>query len=127
MIKRSVSWFAIIGALAALIHYVVAVVLELTHLASPAMANVIGFTMAFPVSYLGHTKLSFAGHTATHGQALPKFFGVALTGFLINQGMLLNVLRITTLPFWFVLGVVMVLVAISTYILSRFWAFKGQP
>jgi putative flippase GtrA len=126
MKKNSISWFAIIGLLASCVHYVVAVVFELMHFTSPAMANVTGFLLAFPVSYLGHTKFSFAGHTATHQQALPKFFGVALTGFLINQAMLLNTLHFTSLPFWFVLGVVMVVVAISTYLLSRFWAFKGK-
>jgi len=28
--------------------------------------------------------------------------------------------------FWLVLGVVMVIVAGSTYFLSRYWAFKGK-
>jgi putative flippase GtrA len=126
MKQHSISWFAVIGAFAALVHYIVAVAVEFTHIGSPAIANITGFLLAFPVSYFGHTKYSFSGHTATHQQALPKFFGVAVTGFLINQVMLLNTLYFTSLPFWFVLGVVMVLVAISTYILSRFWAFKGK-
>jgi len=33
-------------------------------------------------------------------------------------------LTYTALPFWFVLGVVMVLIAVSTWLLSRFWAFE---
>lgn len=126
MKQSSISWFAVIGVVAAAVHYVVAVSVEFTQLTSPAKANVIGFFLAFPVSYWGHRKLSFAGYTATHKQAFPKFFAVALTGFLANQFMVVNILSFTALPFWLVLAVVMVLVAISTYLLSRYWAFKGN-
>ena len=126
MKRSSISWFAVIGAAAAAVHYFVAVGIEFTQLMSPAKANILGFLLAFPVSYLGHRKLSFAGHTATHQQAFPKFFAVALTGFLVNQLMVLNTLSFTALPFWLVLAVVMVLVAISTYLLSRYLAFKGK-
>jgi hypothetical protein len=46
-------------------------------------------------------------------------------GFLANQTLVLNAIEYTKLPFWLLLGVVMVLVAASTYLLSKFWAFKG--
>jgi hypothetical protein len=48
---------------------------------------------------------------------------VALLGFFANQLLLWLALTYTPLPFWLVLGAVMVLVAISTWLLSRFWAF----
>ena len=38
----------------------------------------------------------------------------------------LNAIQYTKLPFWFALGIVMVIVAVSTYLLSHFWAFKGK-
>jgi putative flippase GtrA len=126
MKQSSISWFAVIGAAAAAVHYVVAVGIEFAQLTSPAKANILGFLLAFPVSYWGHRKLSFAAHTATHQQAFPKFFTVALTGFLINQFMVINALHFTAIPFWLVLAVVMIVVAISTYLLSYYWAFKGE-
>ena len=123
--QRSASWFTIIGAIAALVHYVVAVGLETGIITPPATANIAGFICAFPVSYFGHRLLSFADHNTRHAQALPRFLMVACGGFLANQTLVLLGLRFTTLPFWLVLGVVMVIVAASTYLLSRFWAFKA--
>lgn len=122
---KSISWFTIIGALAALTHYIVAVSFEYSALFTAAHANIAGFVAAFPVSYFGHRTFSFAGQDASHRQSLPRFLSVALLGFLANQTLVLSAIEYTKLPFWFALGVVMVLVAISTYLLSKFWAFKG--
>ncbi len=121
---RSVSWFVIIGGLAAAVHYVVAVVLEVGAIASPAWANVLGFLCAFPVSYIGHRKFSFSTQKTLHQQAFPKFLMVAMGGFMANQILLLTLMKISVLPFWLVLALVMVVVAVSTYLLSRYWAFK---
>ncbi|MDP3677828.1 MAG: GtrA family protein [Methylotenera sp.] len=122
---QSLSWFTVIGIIAAAVHYVIAVGLEWSHLLPPTQANIIGFLTAFPVSYFGHRKLSFSSHSATHKQAFPRFLAVAVTGFIANQSLVIGALRFTQLPFWLVLGFVMVVIAISTYLLSRYWAFKG--
>lgn len=124
--SQSVSWFAIVGALAALTHYVTAVAFEHSALLSASQANIAGFMVAFPVSYFGHRKLSFAGQNASHFQSLPRFLSVAVLGFLANQTLVLNALKYTKLPFWLALGLVMIVVAVSTYLLSKFWAFKGS-
>lgn len=123
--SRSVSWFTVIGALAALVHYVVAVSLESMTTLTPAWANLAGFLLAFPVSYVGHTRFSFASHRTRHQQALPRFFAVAMAGFFGNQLLVLSALHFTPLPFWLALGIVMVIIAVSTYLLSRYWAFKA--
>jgi putative flippase GtrA len=108
---------------AAAVHYVVAVLLEGVAHMNPAWANVTGFCVAFPVSYVGHYTLSFATQHKQHVQALPKFLLVAILGFVINQTLVLLCLRLTLLPFWLVLGLVMVIVAMMTYLLSKYWAF----
>lgn len=122
---HSFSWFTIIGALAALTHYIVAVCFEHSALLTASHANILGFVAAFPVSYFGHRKFSFSGQDARHSKAFPRFLSVAVLGFLANQTLVLNGLEYTNFPFWIVLGLVMVLVAASTYLLSKFWAFKG--
>jgi len=124
--RQHASWFTIIGILAAITHYVVAVGLESLFTLKPSLANIIGFMLAFPVSYFGHLKFTFASTKASHQQALPKFLLIALLGFVGNQSLLLLLLANTAWPFWLVLGLVMVLVAVSTYCLSRFWAFKSS-
>lgn len=123
---QSISWFTIIGIIAAAVHYIVAVGLEWNHLLPATQANIIGFLTAFPVSYFGHRKLSFSSQSATHKQAFPRFLAVALAGFIANQSLVIGTLRFTQLPFWLVLGFIMVVIAISTYLLSRYWAFKGE-
>ena len=121
--NASVFGFISVGALAAGVHYVVALLAHGLGY-TPACANWLGFACAFPVSYLGHRYWSFSGSNATHAQALPKFLAVALLGFFGNQFLLWLGMYITALPFWLVLGLVMVLVAASTFVLSRWWAFR---
>ena len=123
--RRAISWFTLIGVIAAAVHYVVAVSLEGSLAVAPAWANVAGFACAFPVSYLGHSKLSFARHAARHRQALPRFLAIALAGFFGNQVLLLSVLAWLGWPFWLVLALVMGIVACLTYVLSRYWAFNA--
>lgn len=122
-LKRSVSWFLLVGALAALVHYLVAVVLEGVYDIQPAWSNLLGFCFAFPVSYVGHRTFSFPDQTKSHRHAFPRFLLVAILGFFANQSLLLLGLNFTALPFWLVLAVVMLLVAVSTYLLSKYWAF----
>lgn len=122
---RAISWFTVIGALAAAVHYIVAVTLESGFAMAPAWANVIGFGCAFPVSYIGHSKLSFAHHTASHRTSFPRFLAIALSGFIGNQVLLLSLLAWFGLPFWIMLALVMVIIAFLTYIFSRYWAFQA--
>lgn len=119
---RSVSWFTIVGMLAAATHFITAVSLE--HVGLPALwANPAGFLCAFPISYFGHHHWSFPGRHHRHRQALPRFLLIALTGFSANQLLLLTGLRLFAIPFWLLLGAVMGVVAVATYLLSRYWAF----
>ena|ERR1051325_6132822 len=122
--SRSFSWFTLIGTLAGMVHYSVAVTVEASIGLHPGWANVCGFMLAFPVSYLGHRKFSFAWRKIPHQHAFPRFLLVACGGFLENQFLTLSGLKLLAWPFWIVLAIVMVLVAVTTYSLSRFWAFK---
>lgn len=124
--RRALSWFTVIGAIAAAVHYAIAVSLESGFSVAPAWANVIGFGFAFPVSYIGHSKLSFASHAASHRTAFPRFLTIALTGFFGNQALLLSLLAWLAWPFWVTLAIVMVIVAFLTYVLSRYWAFQAR-
>lgn len=121
---RSISWFGLVGACAALVHYISAVLIEANHWLTPAYANLLAFLIAFPVSYFGHRSLSFAGNVRSHLHALPRFLTVAITGFAANQWLLLSLLQHTQLPFWLALGLVMVLVAVATFLSSKYWAFR---
>lgn len=123
--SRSVAWFLGVGGLATAVHYTLALcVNEFASLSAP-IANATGFLCAFPVSYLGHRRFSFAGTAAAHRTALPRLFAVACAGFAANQGLLLMLLRLTPLPLWIALGIVLLAVAAATYLLGRWWAFAA--
>lgn len=121
---RSIQWFIVVGAMAALTHFIAAVSLETLDMMHAKFANVVGFMVAFPVSYLGHYFFSFAKQIRpSHKKALPRFFLIALTGFIGNESLILLGLQYTQLPFWLLLALVMIIMAVSTYLLSKYWAF----
>jgi putative flippase GtrA len=124
--QTSVLLFLIVGGCAAATHYFVTLGVDWATGITPAWSNLIGFLCAFPVSYSGHRRWSFAGTQAPHRKALPKLFAVSCTAFVGNQIMLAALLRWTSLPLWIALGIVLVFVAMSTFVLGRYWAFAHK-
>lgn len=120
---RGALRFVMVGALAAGVHYGVALLLNGALGVAPAWANPLAFAAAFPVSYVGHRFFSFPGASRPHRQAVPRFLSVALASFAANQSLLLLLLQQLAWPFWFALGVTLLSVALGTYLLSRHWAF----
>ncbi len=125
--RASVLLFLIVGGCAAATHYFVTLGVDWATGIAPAWSNLIGFLCAFPVSYLGHRNLSFAGTRAPHRTALPKLMAVSGTAFVGNQIMLAALLEYTPLPLWLALGIVLFFVALSTWLLGRYWAFAHPP
>jgi putative flippase GtrA len=117
--------FFVVGTAAAGVHYVVGLAAYTFFGQSPAVANLIGFAAGFPVSYSGHRWWTFLSTRAPHRVALPRFLLVALSSFAGNQVLLLAAVRWLPLPFWFLLGAVLLIVAVATYILSKSWVFRS--
>jgi putative flippase GtrA len=89
----------------------------------PLQANVIGFLGAVNISYLGHSLLTFDRVPLSLGSFI-KFFSVACLSFIINQVAYSYGLS------WFgnalylpVLAAVLILVAVCTFVFSKFWVF----
>ncbi len=125
--RHSVGWFLVIGGLAGLTHYVTTLSLHGLAAVPAGIANLFGFLCAFPVSYYGHRSLSFAGAGVPHRRALPRLFAVSTLAFMGNQALLLALLRYTRLPLSIALAIVLGVVALSTFILSRTWVFGRHP
>jgi putative flippase GtrA len=124
--RPSVLLFLIVGGCAAATHYLVTLGVDAATRLDPAWSNLAGFLCAFPVSYLGHRRFSFAGTQARHRQALPRLLAVSCAAFAGNQLMLAALLRYTPLPLWIALGIVLVCVAVSTWVMGRYWAFAHR-
>ena len=120
----SSKWFILIGLISTLVHYIVAVGFEFFNILSAVHSNIVGFTFAFPLSYFGHRIYTFSNQKSGHKTSLPRFIVVSVTGFVTNQSMVIMFNKYTILPFWLSLGLVMLIIAICTYLLSRYWAFK---
>ena len=86
------------------------------------MQNVFAFLLAFQVSYLGHRYWTF-NHQKHSLASLPKFFSVAAGGFLINEGVFALLLHLSGWYYPIALGITLVLIAILTFLLGKFWAF----
>lgn len=123
--RRAGLAFVAVGAAAAALHYLLTLLLAGPFGLAPAVANTAGFLAAFPLSYLGHRHLSFADRPAPHRQALPRLLLVSLTAFASNQLLLDALLRLTPLPLWLALGLVLVGVALGTFLAGRCWAFAA--
>ncbi|MGL6029174.1 MAG: GtrA family protein [Legionella sp.] len=117
-------FFVSIGASAALVH-IITVLSLVTYLElSPLLANVIAFLIAFNVSYLGHRYVTFARLDNQKKLSLPHFFLVASTGGIINEGLYYLILRYTHINYLMALIMVLAMVAVYSFILSRFWACR---
>ena len=89
----------------------------------PLKANLVGWLVAFSVSFLGHFSLTFRGHGAGWVQAASRFFLISAGGFAINEAAYAVLLRWSGHRYDLVLAAVLVAVAGVTYVLSRHWAF----
>ena len=121
---RQIAIFVAVGTAAALTHLaVVGAAVEILSL-QPLAANVIGFFIAFLVSFSGHARWTFPLAPARYAAARTRFFAVALTGFVLNQTAYAEALRLFGprhyLP---VLAAVLLGVAAATFLLSKLWAF----
>lgn len=117
--------FGLVGGSAAATHLLVVGVVVLLTGMPPLWANVIGFLVAFVVSYNGHAALTFSAAQARGWATVARFFVVACASFVANE--LLYALALHWLPWNYLwsLALVLVLVAVGTFVFSKFWAFKA--
>ena len=118
--------FVAVGCAAALTHLGVVVFLVSRHGQLPLVANVIGWLAAFIVSFAGHWLLTFRSQQAPLGRAARRFFGVSAAGFATNEFAYALLLQWSSLRYDVVLALVLVGVAVITYLLSSRWAFRGS-
>jgi putative flippase GtrA len=124
---RQIAIFIAVGCAAALTHLgIVAAVVELLGI-YPLAANVIGFGVAFLVSFGGHARWTFPIAPERFAAARSRFLAVALTGFALNQAGYAEALHLVGPRYYLpALAAVVACVSVSTFLLSKLWAF-AQP
>lgn len=143
--SQQALWFLIVGASAALVHFLVLVSIVSFTAISPTWANVMAFLIAFIVSFFGHFYLTFRQPVPTYEQnnqnvkqnfhafswrrslpTLMKWFASSAVGFAANQS--LFVLGLSWfgehyyIPIWIV---VTGIITVMTFSLGKLWAFKS--
>ncbi|UTH74894.1 GtrA family protein [Chromobacterium sp. IIBBL 290-4] len=125
--SRQLFWFGVVGVSAMAVHFLL-VTLALVPLGAPPLAaNVLGFLLAFQVSYWGHRQFTFEARHVPHRQALPRFFGVSCLSFCVNEAMYYLLLRFSALDYRVSLAIVLFTVAALTFVLGKLWAFSHEP
>ena len=118
--------FGLVGVLATAIHSAVVIVLVEGSIASPLLANVLGYGVGFSVSYLGGVRWVFRG-TRASGATLLKFSLVAALGLLLNQAINYFVIYIVSWHYLIGLGAALAIVPAITFALQRVWVFRRPP
>ena len=118
--------FIVIGCAAAAVHLAVVRLLVGAQLLVPLAANVVGWLVAFGVSFAGHYGWTFAQQRAPLRHALPRFFALSALGFAVNELAYVVALRFIPWRYDVLLAGVLVGVAVGTFVLSKLWAFRSR-
>lgn len=123
---RRVPRFIAVGTAAALVHWgVVSAIVQTLHW-HPLIANVLGWIVALQVSFFGHHRMTFQGHGVPLWQSATRFSAISAGGFAINELAYAAMLRWSDQSYQVSLAIVLLGVAVLTYLLSSRWAFLAR-
>lgn len=116
--------FCAVGGAAAVTHLLAVAALVYTTSMHPLLANVLGFLLAFGVSYNGHARLTFAASGARSWRTARRYFLVACLAFASNEALYAAALHWLPLNYFWSLVLVLLAVAAGTFVVSKRWAFR---
>lgn len=125
-LRRQVMRFGIIGITATLTHVVIVLLLVEGRVLGPLSANIIAFSTALFVTYLGNHKWTF-GLSGAHGRHFPRFIVIALLGLALNQSIVYLIVEALRWDYRIALALVVTVVPAITFLLNRGWAFSHGP
>ncbi|CAM2927917.1 GtrA family protein [Legionella worsleiensis] len=123
-LSHRLMYYTGIGASSAGVHIMSVLYLVARLDLKPLMANVIAFFIAFNFSFFGHKYLTFSKLQDQKQLSLPHFFLVAASAGVLNELLYFLLLQFTVLNYMIALVLVLGLVSVYSYILSRFWACR---
>lgn len=123
-VKKELFFFALVGISAMLLHLLLVWLLVSSLQWQPLQANVVGFLGAVNVSYFGHSQLTFNRNIPLSFRSFVRFLCIACLSFIINQVAYSYGLGWFGTAFYLpILAAVLILVAVLTFIFSKFWVF----
>jgi putative flippase GtrA len=122
-VAREVPVFAVVGVVATACHVTVALVTQRLLGLGPMAASLAGYAASVGVSYLGNSRFTFR-RPALHGPQAAKFVTISLGGLAVNQAIVFVCTHLLGWPLKQALIPVVLIVPASTFVMSKFWAFR---
>jgi putative flippase GtrA len=122
---RELSAFTAVGTAAAGLNLLV-VAEAVPFGVSPLVANVVGFLLAFVLSFIGHGRWSFPAAGRPVGIALRRFALLSVAGFALNEIGYAGALAWTEVDYRLALFAVIASVGIVKLLVSKHWVFAFE-
>jgi len=118
--------FALVGCVATATHVLVFISLVELLSVGPVVSAGAAFIFALFVSYgmIYHWTFSVSG---PHRVMLPRFVLVAVLGLLLNLGITYAVVDMAGYWYGYALLLVVLLVPLVTFVISKLWVFNANP
>jgi putative flippase GtrA len=121
-------FFLLIGGLAALVHFLSLIFFVQVLEIEPNFANIYAFLIAFCCGFIGHLNFTFKTNEQTKNwkSKLGKWFLSSILGFVLNQIIFVYGTYLLGESYYVLIWIVATgIVTIMTFLLAKFWAFKG--
>jgi len=122
-VVREINLFLVVGVTATAINYVGALAAQHLLGLGPLPAGVAGYLASVGVSYFGNSLLTFR-RPALHGPQFARFGAISLVGLAINLALVFVGAHMLGWPLWKAEIPVVLIVPASTFVMSKFWAFR---
>jgi putative flippase GtrA len=124
MLAGQIIRFGCVGAAASTVHFGVVAALVPLGL-SPLVANFAAFSVAYHVSYCGHSRWTFGCGGSLQGYV--RMLLLAALSFGVNEGFYWLLLQHTDWDYRVSLIATLLIVALGTFVTARCWAFPVMP
>jgi putative flippase GtrA len=122
-VLREINVFALVGVTATACQVAVSLAAQRWLALGAIVASLVGYAAAVGVSYLGNSLFTFR-RPALHGPQFARFATISLTGLAINLGTVWVCTHALGWPLWLAMVPVVLVVPASTFVMSKFWAFR---
>ena len=122
-VLREINVFVLVGATATACQVVVSLAAHRWLGLGSVAASVAGYAGSVGVSYFGNSLFTFR-RPALHAPQFAKFATISLTGLAINLTVVFLCTHVLAWPLWKAMIPVVLIVPASTFVMSKFWAFR---
>ncbi len=123
-VVREINVFVLVGVTATACQVGVSLATQRWLGLGPLAASLAGYIASVGISYLGNSLFTFR-RPALHGPQFVRFATISLTGLAFNLGTVWVCAHALGWPLWLAMVPVAFVVPTSTFVMSKFWAFRG--